>query len=76
MSDCCKVCDALQIVIDKCDVEMKKLECGTTTMPESMPPQNIDFWNDLLEERYEYITEFRSRLHFILRNDKRNDMLV
>lgn len=74
--NCCNVCEALQLTIKKCDDEMEKIKNGTVTLPYSIPDDKIDTFNATLEERHEYLENFRSKLNFLLNDKNRKEMGV
>lgn len=68
---CCKVCEALELAIKKCDIQIDELESGHN--PLSIKNEDIE---NLLEERHEYLTGLRSKLDFLLNNNDRMEMKI
>ena len=71
-----EVSKALQIAIDKCDIEMEKIQSGNADEPSDLADDKMIIFNQILEERYEYLENFERSLNFLLNHENRCKMQV
>lgn len=64
MKYCCKVCEAFDHYLDKCQDEMKKIEGGVAQVHQLTDT----FGEGLIQERMEFVACLHDRIKFIMEN--------